>query len=81
MERKYVWRWILAFLAFPPAGFLGRTVAGPIDDPTSALLAGAVAGAVIGAGQWLALRGLGIGWEWIPASAAVRDALDADVAA
>ncbi|MEU8525821.1 hypothetical protein AB0C77_09515 [Streptomyces sp. NPDC048629] len=47
-------RWTAGFLVFPLAGLAGRAVAGPVDDPTSALLGGVVTGAVIGAGQALA---------------------------
>lgn len=35
---------------------MGRAVAGRVDSPIAALLAGLVTGAIIGAGQWLASR-------------------------
>jgi hypothetical protein len=53
------WSWLIwtaGFLAFPIAGVAGRLVAGRVDSPTAALVAGLVTGAVIGAGQWLASR-------------------------
>jgi hypothetical protein len=53
------WSWLLwtaGFLAFPIAGVAGRVVAGRVDSPIAALLAGLVTGAVIGAGQWLVSR-------------------------
>ena len=61
-------RWTVAFVAFPPAGLLARTVAGPVDDVGTALLSGALAGLVIGAGQWTALR-RSVPVGWIPATA------------
>lgn len=48
-------RWLLAFIAFPPAGLIGHAIAGPADAPLAALLSGLVAGAIIGIGQGLAL--------------------------
>lgn len=65
-------RWLLTGLAFPPAGLLAITVA-PVDGPAGALVAGATAGAVIGGGQWLALRASatrpGLAPRWIGATA------------
>ena len=59
-RRDTFWRswliWTAGFLAFPIAGVAGRLVAGRVDSPLAALLAGLVTGAVIGAGQWLASR-------------------------
>jgi hypothetical protein len=48
-------KWTLVLLAFPPAGLLARAVVGPANSFGTALLSGAVAGVVIGAGMWLAL--------------------------
>ncbi len=62
--------WSLGFLAFPPAGLIGRAVAGPVDDPVAALLGGAVTGLLIGAGQALAARRRLPAHRWIPATAA-----------
>ena len=56
----FLWSWLIwtaGFLAFPIAGVAGRAVAGRVDSPTAALVAGLIAGAVIGAGQCLASRG------------------------
>ncbi len=64
-------RWTAGFLAFPPAGWLATQAVGRVDDVGSALLGGLVAGAVIGAGQWLvARRQLGDARAWILATAA-----------
>ena len=61
--------WTLGFLAFPLAGLAGTGVAGRVDSPLAALLGGAVAGLVIGAGQSLAsLRRLDPR-TWVPATA------------
>ena len=50
--------WMLAFLGFPLGGLLAILVVGSIGGVLSAVLAGAV----IGAAQFLALRGrLGVG--------------------
>ena len=60
-RRDSFWRswliWTAGFLAFPIAGVAGRLVAGRVDSPTAALVAGLVTGAVIGAGQCLVSRG------------------------
>jgi hypothetical protein len=48
--------WTVGFLAFPIAGVLGRGLVGRVDDPVAAVVGGALAGAVIGTGQWLASR-------------------------
>jgi hypothetical protein len=58
-------RWIPSFLAFPAAGLLTIETIGSLDGPLSAAAGGLLAGAVIGAGQWLALRPRGIGARWI----------------
>lgn len=62
-------RWLPTFLAFPLGGGLAILVAGPLDGVPSATLGGLIAGAVIGAGQWLALRPVGIGLRWVLATA------------
>jgi hypothetical protein len=61
--------WTATLLAFPLAGLAGRAIAGPVDSTWTAILAGLVAGLVIGAAQWLALRGFGIDTRWILATA------------
>lgn len=63
------WLFALTFLAFPPAGLLARAVAGPVGSVGSALLAGAVVGALVGAAQWLVLRPA-VRATWIAATAA-----------
>jgi hypothetical protein len=61
--------WTAGFLAFPIAGALATALVGRINDVSSALLGGMVAGAVIGAGQWLVARRLLDAQTWIPATA------------
>jgi hypothetical protein len=58
-------RWLPTFLAFPIGGYLAIETVGSLDDPLSAAAGGLLAGAVIGAGQWLALRSRGIGRRWV----------------
>jgi uncharacterized membrane protein len=61
--------WTVGFLAFPIAGVLADAVTGRINDFSSALVGGMVAGAVIGTGQWLVARRLLEAQTWIPATA------------
>lgn len=62
------WLWIVAFVAFPPAGYLGRAVAGRVDDVVAAALAGVVTGVVLGGIQWAFLRRHGVSARWIVGS-------------
>ena len=58
-EVSVSWRfwlfWVLAFLGFPIAGLLANLV-GAVITPARAILAGAVAGAVLGLVQWFVLK-------------------------
>ena len=68
-ERWFWPLWAFAFVGFPIRGVAGAGVAGPVDTVTSAALAGAATGAVIGAAQWLVLRRrLPISPWWIAAT-------------
>ena len=60
--------WTAGFLSFPIAGVAATAVVGRINDVGSALLGGLIAGAVIGAGQWLVARRLLDPRTWIPAT-------------
>jgi len=62
--------WTAGFLFFPVAGLAGTAVAGRVDDPLAALVGGAFAGLVIGAGQWLVSRRRLELRRWVPATAA-----------
>jgi hypothetical protein len=66
--------WLPTFLAFPLGGWLAIAAVGSLDDPVSAAAGGLLAGAVIGAGQWLALRSRGIDRRWVPYTAAAMAA-------
>src|SRR5215210_192212 len=68
---KGLWlRWLPTFVAFIVGGAIAIAVTGPVTSLTTALGGGALAGAVLGAGQWLALRGRLPKLElWIPATA------------
>lgn len=67
---KFWLRWLPTFIGFIAGGALGSAVAGRLDSVAAALIGGAVAGAVIGAAQYLALRPFLPGSIlWIPATA------------
>ena len=68
LSRPPVWAWPLASLiGFPIGGYIANVVVGPVDSIGSALGGGLMAGAVIGAAQWLALRRF-VPWLWIAAT-------------
>jgi hypothetical protein len=63
-------RWLPTFVGFIAGGAVAIAVTGPVTTLTAALGGGALAGAVLGAGQWLALRSrLPKSEWWIPATA------------
>jgi hypothetical protein len=69
MWKRLMW-WSLGFLAFIVGGAAATLLVGRVDDAVAALVGGIVAGAVVGAGQWLAARGrLGDPRAWIPGTA------------
>jgi hypothetical protein len=74
-------RWLPTFLAFPLGGLIAIETVGSVHDPLSAAAAGLLAGAVIGSGQWLALRARGVGRRWIAYTAAAMAAGSALAAA
>jgi hypothetical protein len=66
--RPRIWAWPLAALVgFPIGGEIANVVVGPVDSVGAALAGGLIAGATIGAAQWLALRRL-VPWTWIAAT-------------
>jgi hypothetical protein len=68
LKRPPIWAWPLAVLVgFPLGGYIANVLVGPIDAIGAALAGGLIAGAVIGAAQWLALRQL-VPWIWIAAT-------------
>ena len=63
-------RWLVAVIAFPVGGFIGHLVGGPAATIPAALISGAIAGAIIGLGQGLALKlGSQALVAWAPATA------------
>ncbi len=67
-------RWLPTFLAFPLGGLIAIETVGSANSPLTAAAGGLLAGAIIGAGQWLALRSSGIGARWIAATGAAMAA-------
>lgn len=68
--RGFWLRWLPTFAGFIAGGVTAMAVSGPVTTLPSALVGGALAGTVIGAAQWLALRGrLAQAAWWIPATA------------
>lgn len=62
-------RWLPTFLAFPLGGLITISTVGSLTTPASGLLGGALAGAVLGGAQWLALRTSGVSRAWWLATA------------
>ena len=63
-----IWAWPLAVLVgFPIGGLIANVIVGPVDSVGPAIAGGLIAGAVIGAAQWLAIRRL-VTWIWIAAT-------------
>jgi hypothetical protein len=64
------WLWPVAvLLGFPIGGLIADLVVDGVDSVGTALVAGLIAGAVIGAAEWFALRKW-VSWLWIPATTA-----------
>lgn len=56
LSNSFALTWLAAFVAFPLGGLLSIVIVGGVTTPVKGLLAGLLAGAVIGLGQWFALR-------------------------
>jgi hypothetical protein len=66
---RQLWIWPVAILVgFPIGGYLADLVVDGVDSVGAALVGGLVAGAVIGAAEWFALRRW-VSWLWVPATA------------
>jgi hypothetical protein len=66
--RRLRWAWPVAILVgFPIGGYAASIVVGKIDSVGAAVVGGLIAGAIIGAAQWLALRPLNPG-QWLVAT-------------
>jgi hypothetical protein len=68
LNRDYA-KWVAVFLAYPIAGFLGRLIANPADGFVFAFITAAVAGAIIGLAQWVALGRDISALRWVGATA------------
>jgi hypothetical protein len=67
---RQMWLWPVAVLVgFPIGGYIADLVVGGVDSVGAALAAGLIAGAIIGAAEWFALRRW-ISWLWVPATSA-----------
>lgn len=60
--------WTSGFLALPVGGYAGTHVSGRIDDLLSAVIGGAIAGLIIGAGQALTSSHRVRPATWVPAT-------------
>jgi hypothetical protein len=66
--RRLRWAWPLAIVVgIPIGGYAANIIVGKIDSVGAALVGGLIAGAIIGAAQWLALRSL-VPWLWVAAT-------------
>ena len=64
------WPWVAVAFAFPVAGYIGWGVSGHVDAAGAAVIGGAITGAGLGLGEWLAARrAFGPAPAWIAASA------------
>jgi hypothetical protein len=67
---RRLWAWPIAILVgFPIGGFLADLVVDGVNSVGAAVIAGLIAGALIGAAEWFALRRK-VSWLWIPATSA-----------
>jgi hypothetical protein len=68
LGRPRVWAWPLAaLLGFPIGGLIANLTVGAVDSVGPAIAGGLIAGAVVGAAQWFALRRF-VPWLWIAAT-------------
>jgi hypothetical protein len=68
LGRPRLWAWPLAaLLSFPIGGYIANLTVGAVDSVGPAIAGGLIAGAVVGAAQWLALRQF-VPWLWIAAT-------------
>jgi hypothetical protein len=66
--KRLRWAWPLALLlGLPIGGYAANLIVGKIDSVGAALIGGLIAGAIIGAAQWLPLRSF-VSWAWIVAT-------------
>jgi hypothetical protein len=67
---RRTWLWLVAILVgFPIGGFIADLAVNGVDSVGAALAGGLIAGAIIGAAEWFALRQW-VSWLWILATTA-----------
>jgi hypothetical protein len=67
---RRLWVWPIAILiGFPIGGYIADLAVDGVDSSGGALVAGLIAGAIIGGAEWFALRRR-VSWLWIPATSA-----------
>lgn len=65
-----LWVWPVAvLLGFPISGYVADLVMNGVDSVGAAFVEGLIAGAIIGAAEWFALRRW-VSWLWVPATSA-----------
>jgi hypothetical protein len=66
--KRLRWAWPVAIIVgIPIGGYAANIIVGKVDSVGPALLGGLIAGAIIGAAQWLALRSI-VPWLWLVAT-------------
>jgi hypothetical protein len=67
---RRIWLWpVVILVSFPIGGYIADLVVNGVDSVGAALAEGIIAGAIIGAAEWFALRQW-ISWPWIVATTA-----------
>ena len=67
---RHIRLWPLSILiGLPVGGFIADLVVDGVDSVQAAIIAGLIAGAIIGGAEWFALRRW-VSWLWIPATSA-----------
>jgi hypothetical protein len=65
---RRLWLWPIAILVgFPIGGYVADLAVDGVDSVGSALVEGLIAGVIVGAAEWFALRRW-VSWLWIPAT-------------
>ncbi len=65
---RRIWLWPVSILiGFPIGGLVADLVVDGVDSAGAAIVAGFIAGAIIGVAEWYALRQW-VSWLWIPAT-------------
>ena len=68
ISRPRAWAWPLGIiLGFPIGGYIANLTVGAVNSVGAALAGGVIAGAVVGAAQWLVLQRV-VPWIWIAAT-------------